>query len=72
MAAMFMLTGNQGNQWLRADMDLNLPAGQEVQMQMVINAYTAGNSSKDNKGDIAIDDILVYTNGLCTNTSGVH
>jgi len=59
-----LLPGNQGNQWLRADLDLDLPAGKQLQLQVVIEAITAGDR-KDSQGDIAIDDIIINTEGNC-------
>ena len=64
-------SGNQENQWLRADISFDLPStAQDLEMQVVFEAYTAGEYKSDNKGDIAIDEITVTTNGDCQLSSG--
>ena len=66
---MWNITGDQGNQWLRADIDLNLPSA-AVNFELLIDAYTSGANSYFNKGDIAIDDISIKTDGTCDQNSG--
>ncbi|XP_067932933.1 MAM and LDL-receptor class A domain-containing protein 1-like [Watersipora subatra] len=69
LVANFQRTGQQANQWLRATLNLNLPANQRLELQLVIDGYVRGVYGQENKGDIAIDDISIYTNGPCSQNS---
>lgn len=53
-------------------MNVDLPAAPKLRMQLIIDAYVSSGPilSNSNQGDIAIDDILVYASGSCSQSSG--
>ena len=70
MLEQIIVAGEQGRQWLRASLELQLPAAPRLEMQIIIDAYVSGTRSPNNKGDIAIDDIIIKTNGQCRQPAG--
>lgn len=65
------LTGERGNLWLRANVELNLAEAAGLIFQISFEAVILNNRgpSIDLRGDIAIDDVLVTTTGPCGQTS---
>ena len=56
---------------MRADIDLGLAADQEKILQVIIEGHIDGDGlTNDYKSDMAIDDILIYDRGACSQTSG--
>nr|WP_052519831.1 GEVED domain-containing protein [Nonlabens ulvanivorans] len=56
-------TGNQGNAWLTASIDLNAFTGNDVQLRFV------GTTTNQWQGDIAIDDIALSSNATSTTSN---
>lgn len=51
-------------------MNLNLPSGPALVLQVEFDAYVSGGFANNNAGDIAIDDIIINTDGQCDGISG--
>ena len=66
-----MTLGDHGNQWLRGDLDLELSADQEMILQVIIEGHIDGDGlTNDYKSDMAIDDILIFDRGSCSQNAG--
>ena len=66
-----MTLGDHGNQWLRGDLDLELSADQEKILQVAIEGHIDGDGqTNDYKSDMAIDDILIFDRGSCSQNAG--
>ena len=66
-----MTLGDHGNQWLRGDLDLELSADQGMILQVIIEGHIDGDGlTNDYKSDMAIDDILIFDRGSCSQNAG--
>lgn len=65
------LVGDQGDAWRRGYIDLGFKAGRKRTFQIVIEGRIDGIADKHYyKSDMALDDILVYNSGSCSQDQG--